>query len=335
MLTDWIAIFKTGTHTDGAGQTRDWTAQDLDRIVAQFNPAEHEPPVVVGHPQTDAPAFGWVAEVKREGALLYARFKDLVPEFVELLKAGQFKKRSIALYPDLTLRHVGFLGATPPAVKGLPDAQFAAGTFSEVETQHFNQEETMDEKMKAFFKQFRELMFGEAAPIVIQQPAGTDKPAEKISAEFAEREHALVARETAIKAREEATAQATAQTARQLKAAEIHAFCEGLKQEGKLLPAWQELGLEKFLLELPSDATHTFAEGKAAQTAHGFMQAFLTALPKVVEFAEKAKAGDTDPKTGAAKDKKAWAAQEYARNQDTYQQLNVSQEMLESIAPTR
>lgn len=328
MLTDWIAIFKTGTHTDGAGQTRTWTEQDLDRIVAQFKPAEHEPPVVIGHPSTDAPAFGWVADVKREGALLYARLKDLVPEFVDLLKAGRFKKRSIALYPDLTLRHVGFLGAMPPAVKGLPDAQFAAGTFSEVSLQP--EEETMDEKMKAFFQTFREILGLSGTPTT-----GTDKPADKTSAEFAEREKALVDRETAIKAREEATAKATAQTARQLKAAEIHAFCEGLKQAGKLLPAWQEMGLERFLLELPGEATHTFAEGKAAQTAQAFMQSFLTALPKIVEFAEKAKAGDKDPKTGAATDKKAWAAQEYARNTETYQQLNVSPEMLEAIAPTK
>ena len=336
MQTDWIAIFKTGTHTDGAGQTRTWTDQDLDRIVAQFNPAEHEPPVVVGHPATDAPAFGWVAAVKRDGALLYARLKDLVPEFVDLLKEGRFKKRSIALYPDLTLRHVGFLGAMPPAVKGLPDAQFAAGTFSEVSLQP--EEETMDEKMKVFWQQFRELLLGGNAPIVIQQSAApstqhTGLSTDAAAAQFAEREKTLVDREAAIKAREEATAQATAQTARQLKAAEIHAFCEGLKQDGKLLPAWQEMGLEKFLLELPSEATHTFAEGKPARTAQAFMQSFLTALPKVVEFAEKAKVGEKDPKTGAATDKKSWAAQEYARNVETYQQLNVSTEMLEAIAP--
>jgi hypothetical protein len=229
---------------------------------------------------------------------------------------------------------VGFLGATPPAVKGLPDAQFAAGTFSEVETQHFNQEETMDEKMKAFWNQFREFLIG-TTPIIVQQTTGTDKSADKSSAEFAEREKALVDREAAITVREAATATATAQTARQLKAAEIHAFCENLKQEGKLLPAWQEMGLEKFLLELPAEAAHTFAEGKAAQTAQAFMQAFLTAIPKIIEFSEKAKAGEKDPKTGAAVDKKAWASQEYARNQETYQQLNVSQEMLEAIAPTK
>lgn len=325
MLTDWIAIFKTGTHTDGAGNTRTWGAQDLDQIVAQFKPADHEPPVVIGHPVTDAPAYGWVGEVKREGELLYARLKDLVPEFVQMLKEGRFKKRSIALYPDLTLRHVGFLGATPPAVKGLPDAQFAAGAFNEVSLQP--EEETMDEKMKAFWQTFREfLLGGSAGAIVIQQPPA-DKGSDK-SAEFAEREKALADREAALKTKEDAAAKATAQTAKQLRTAEIHAFCEGLKREGKLLPAWQDMGLEKFLVELPAEGTHAFADGQAAQTSLAFMQAFLQSMPKVVEFSEKAKDGNK-----GVSDKQQWAATEFAKNRDTYQQLNVSQEMLEAIAP--
>jgi hypothetical protein len=37
---------------------------------------------------------------------------------------GLFKKRSISVYPDGTLRHVGFLGAQPPALKGLADFAF-------------------------------------------------------------------------------------------------------------------------------------------------------------------------------------------------------------------
>jgi hypothetical protein len=41
-----------------------------------------------------------------------------------MVKRGLFKKRSISLYPDLTLRHIGFLGAMPPAIKGLADIKF-------------------------------------------------------------------------------------------------------------------------------------------------------------------------------------------------------------------
>lgn len=119
-----IEIFRTGTHTDSAGNTRTWTEEDLDAIVNKYNPANHEAPVVIGHPKDNAPAFGWVEGLQRKGSILYAKLKDLVPEFVDAVKKGLYKKRSISLYPDMTLRHVGFLGAVPPAVKGLADVKF-------------------------------------------------------------------------------------------------------------------------------------------------------------------------------------------------------------------
>jgi hypothetical protein len=80
--------------------------------------------VVVGHPKDNAPAYGWVESLKRDGEVLWAKLKDIVPEFREWLDKKLYKKRSISLYPDGSLRHVGFLGAVPPAVKGLPDPAF-------------------------------------------------------------------------------------------------------------------------------------------------------------------------------------------------------------------
>ncbi len=124
--TEWIPVFKTGTHTDAAGNTKDWTDADLDKIASSYQPDKHEAPVVIGHPKDNAPAYGWVESLKRDGNMLYAKFKDLAPEFVDMVRNKLFKKRSISLYPDLSLRHVGFLGAVPPAVKGLPDVAFKA-----------------------------------------------------------------------------------------------------------------------------------------------------------------------------------------------------------------
>jgi len=120
----WISVFKTGTHTDAAGNTRQWTREDLDAIVKNYDPTKYEAPAVIGHPETNSPAWAWMESLKREGDLLWAKMKDVVPEFAEMLKKKMFKNRSISLYPDLRLRHVGFLGATPPAVKGLPDFKF-------------------------------------------------------------------------------------------------------------------------------------------------------------------------------------------------------------------
>ena len=143
VTNSWIEIFKAGKQTDSQGREKDFTAADLDKIVSSYNPANHEAPVVIGHPQENAPAWGWVEGLKREGQVLLAKFKDLVPEFVDLVKQGMFKKRSISLYPDLSLRHVGFLGAVPPAVKGLADIQFNADEANEYE---FNDQSIMAEK---------------------------------------------------------------------------------------------------------------------------------------------------------------------------------------------
>lgn len=124
MPTSWIPIFKTGKHTAMNGKTREWTAADLDHIVNSYDPLKSEAPEVIGHPKLDSPAFGWVAGLKREGNVLYFQAKDRVDDFVTMLKEKRFKKRSLALNADGTLKHIGWLGATPPAVKGLKDVAF-------------------------------------------------------------------------------------------------------------------------------------------------------------------------------------------------------------------
>jgi hypothetical protein len=122
----WFEIFKSGTWKDSEGREKTWTDSDLDTIVAKYDPSDPAP-VVIGHPKDNAPAWGWIAALKRQGDTLLAQAKDLVPEFVDMLKRKLFRKRSMSVYPDLRLRHVGFLGAMPPAVKGLADIEFSEG----------------------------------------------------------------------------------------------------------------------------------------------------------------------------------------------------------------
>lgn len=123
-FNDWIPIFQGGRQTDSAGCVHDGDAL-IDKALATFNAAKHEPPVVIGHPVENAPAYGWVEGLTKQGNLLLAKFKQVEPSFADMVKRGLFKKRSAAFYPDGSLRHVGFLGAVPPAVKGLPDVAFA------------------------------------------------------------------------------------------------------------------------------------------------------------------------------------------------------------------
>lgn len=132
-----IHIIPPGTHTDANGKRVTFDDGVLSRIASNYNPTLSEAPLVTGHPVTDSPARGWVDRVEHQpGVGIFAVPKQVTPEFQEWCKAGHYKKVSASLYPpghphnplgdkDWYLRHVGFLGGTPPAIKGLQQAQFA------------------------------------------------------------------------------------------------------------------------------------------------------------------------------------------------------------------
>ncbi len=120
-----IEIFKVGTHTSKSGETKSWSEADLRQIAEKYNgQKDHEAPVVIGHPAENAPAYGWVESLDAVGNTLFANLKDLAADFVEAVKQRRYPKRSMSLYSDGLLKHVGFLGAVPPAVKGLADVSF-------------------------------------------------------------------------------------------------------------------------------------------------------------------------------------------------------------------
>lgn len=125
---EWIEICKAGTWTAKNGKPVTLTAADLDAIVSTYNPSVREAPLVFGHPADEDPAFGWVDKLKRTGDVLMAAFKQVPDAVKDLVKAGHYKKVSIALMPDKkTLKHVGLLGAVQPAVPGLASVKFGNG----------------------------------------------------------------------------------------------------------------------------------------------------------------------------------------------------------------
>ena len=130
-----IHIFKAGTHTDMHGKKLPFTPDDLAACVKAYDPSVHEAPLVIGHPRTEDPAWGWVKALSLSGVDLMAEPAQLDPQFAEMVTDGRFKKVSASFYlPDspsnpkpgvLYLRHVGFLGAQPPSVKGLKQVSFS------------------------------------------------------------------------------------------------------------------------------------------------------------------------------------------------------------------
>jgi hypothetical protein len=138
---NWFAIFKTGKHTSNSGETKEYTTEDLDRMVSKFESGKV--PIVVGHPKTNDPAWGWIKSIRRVGDTLYAEAENVIDEFAEMVNKKMFPNRSIAINPDGSLRHVGFLGAVPPAVKGLGEVSFN-GDVDSIEIKAFNEPDIME-----------------------------------------------------------------------------------------------------------------------------------------------------------------------------------------------
>lgn len=131
-----LQIFRPGRHTDMRGKTIEFSAADLEACANAYDPKLHEAPIVVGHPQTDSPAYGWVKSLAFAGTL-DAEPQQVAAEFAEAIAAGRYKKISASFYlpgsqanptpGTYYLKHVGFLGGAAPAVQGLRAAEFAGG----------------------------------------------------------------------------------------------------------------------------------------------------------------------------------------------------------------
>ncbi|AMO58265.1 hypothetical protein [Endozoicomonas montiporae] len=129
-----IHIFKAGNHTSSQGQSLSFTEDHLKASVEAYDPSLHEAPIVIGHPKGNAPAWGWVSSLSYGEDGLTASPDQVDANFEELVQAGRFKKVSASFYPPdsannpvpgvFYLRHVGFLGAQPPAIKGLKGVDF-------------------------------------------------------------------------------------------------------------------------------------------------------------------------------------------------------------------
>ena len=138
-----LTILKAGQHTDSSGQEIALDTAQLTEIAGSYQPEQHEAPLVIGHPHHNAPAYGWVRSLQVQGECLEAELGQVHEDAIGLVREGAFKKISASFYPaesplnptpgQMSLRHVGLLGAEPPAIKGLPAINFAETQSTTIE----------------------------------------------------------------------------------------------------------------------------------------------------------------------------------------------------------
>lgn len=278
----WVEIFRTGDYGDKGV----WDENDLDDVVSNFS--AWQPPAILGHVEENSPAMAWVKSVKREGEVLMAQFEKVQPELEAHADSGRFPNRSAAFYFDPqgggpVLRHVAFLGATPPEVKGLAPIKFSDEKFVDFK---FSEEETMDPKelakaVKEEVRSFFSAMFGEKQPAAaasfteaqVQEriaKAATDTEA-RLEAKFGER----------LKRAEDQAATTTVEAKRQ----KARSFVEKMKAANKWVPAFSEEGMDRVLEQLAvSGATVKFGEaGKETEVScFDQMCAFLETQQAIV-----------------------------------------------------
>lgn len=326
-------IFRTGKHTATSGATLDFSDAQLRAAVAAYDPKLHEAPITVGHPKDNLPAYGWIAglhfnegtgEIEADPAQVDADFADMV-------QAGRFKKRSASWYlPDapnnpkpgtLYLRHLAFLGAQPPAVKGLRDVSFSDAEQGVVE--FGDSSRWAWSSLAGIMRGMREWIIGkdglETADKLVPNYLLTDlEAAAKATDEettpaampaFAEEDPmkieelqaqvaALSAQVETLKANQKPADFAEREAAvlageQRLARAAVEARIEALVAAGKMLPAQKKAAVDFACSLADKDATLDFGEGDAAKKVTQ-REAYLLnveAGPVLVDYSERSGPG--------------------------------------------
>lgn len=323
-------IFRAGTHTDSAGNVTTFTREQLAASVQAYNDGDWRAPMVVGHPKGEAPAYGWIGKLEiNDAGEVIADTEKLNPEFAQLMEDGAYRNRSASWYaPDhpsnpspgvWQLRHLGMLGAQPPALKGLGDVEFHDQDGITVE---FASADYTTSTIARLFRGLRDALIGKwgveetdkalSAWQIEDLEAAGRQMIESTIPNYSEPEHdmtpeqiaALQAKADRADALEGQLATVTGERdtavtavasfqegertrAKAVERATVLAALQPLVTAGKLLPAALETTAD-FCLTL-DDGAKTFNFGEAGSepiSARAFYLAQLEAIPAVVNYGE-------------------------------------------------
>lgn len=324
-----IEVFRHGTFTPMEGQAITFTASQVSALVANYDPAVFSAPIVIGHPKTDDPAFGWVESLSlsADGKVLAQPETDsLEPQFAAMVAAKRFRKVSVALFPpthpanpkpgEFYLKHVGFLGAAAPAVSGLKTAELAGDAEGTIEIE-FGSVDAWS--LKRILRGVRDWLVEKegvekadqivpgyaldsieipdppnAGPCYATEDEAMPTP-QNPNPNDAAREAAFAARDTDLTAREAAIKEretAAAKAASEARTAAATSFADTLVAAGKLKPANKPALVVALAAADALDAIE-FAEGdaKKSESPGAIMRRVLSDVKPFVDFAEKAPSG--------------------------------------------
>lgn len=311
-----IPVFKPGTHTAIDGRKITFTLENCIDLAESYDPNLSEAPAVIGHPKLTAPAYAWAKSFEVKDGLVYAKLDQINPEFAEAYNAGSYKKRSLSIYlPDSPgnpkpghyyARHIGFLGAAAPAIKGLPDVSFSESDGEQGAAEFSMADEEFDENLISILSNLRDLLIEkegiasadlflpqwrlESLRAISDRKQKEKKMPQPNNIDFAEQQAKIDAKNADLAARE----QALLEKEQNNKRAEFAAFADGLVKDGKLMPIHKTTVVEVFMA-LGSEPI-SFAEGDANVNSSpvDLIKKILSERPSFMNFSEKSAAEDEE-----------------------------------------
>lgn len=309
-----IEVFRPGSFVAMGGEHVTFGAADLMAIAGAYDCVNSPVPVVVGHPKTDDPAFGWATTFSYDEASerLTAEIGEIAPEFETAVSDGRYKKISLSLYGPTAPgnpkpgqwypKHIGFLGAAAPAVSGLKPVQFSSEdgvqTFEFADASALRDVASLFRKMREFFiEQFGSEKADKALPdwtiSWIAEAAEREVPEfPNVNPYFAapvppaKIKEPSMAEQNEMARREAAVAKREAELAH----AENVAFAESVVADNRLLPVLKDNVVAVLDgLSAISNQTVSFAEADGTKADKPLVEAFksiLKANPTVVPFGE-------------------------------------------------
>ena len=345
-------VFRVGNHKDSKGREIIVTKDMLDTIAGSYDKDKLPAPIVVGHPKSNDPAYGWIKNFSVTGDRLLAHPEEVDPEFEKLVQDGRFKSRSISLYglnntsnpvPGILYpRHIGFLGAQPPAVSGLKPVEFAGPDdgyeFTSAAHEAFF-ENYMQENPGSVFGVFKEFVETITATL---KPGSTgpqfskhekEEPMTKKHTDISDNDFAR--READLQEREEALAKRTREFSEQeikRRAVQNQEFIDQLEKDGKVPPG-QKAGLLAFMtsLEMDENSAFEFSQGEntVKMTPRDWFREMIGGATPVINFTEISAADADDGDPGEDADAIAEEARKY---QFAQANIGISVSMTDAVA---